>query len=316
MNLRPLCLTLLLALPGSSAAQSFSVEGSRLLGSPAWSSLRLGMGKTLVGPIGYELFGLWMGNSPGLNADLWGPGLDLTLFRGGRPGFYLAGGIAGGLATGDAGRYWSSWSAGMGYELLPWSFFSLSAEGRWRHLHFDPGHSGLELGLRLGVIVGHSRPAGDDASRSAAMPPLPAVIERSGLPADRASVIEPVLQTAMDAMGTPYKWGGNGTADGGFDCSGLIQYAYGQHGIALPRRSVDQAREGEAVPRELDALLPGDILTFSSSGGPVTHVGLYLGDGRFIHSASDGVRISRLAPDDPYGKWWFKRWVGARRIVG
>jgi cell wall-associated NlpC family hydrolase len=47
----------------------------------------------------------------------------------------------------------------------------------------------------------------------------------------------------------------------------------------------------------------------------VTHVGLYVGDGRFIHSVSKGVRLSLLSPDDPYGKWWYTRWVGARRVI-
>jgi probable lipoprotein NlpC len=114
-------------------------------------------------------------------------------------------------------------------------------------------------------------------------------------------------------MGTAYRLGG--TTSAGFDCSGLIQYAYAQHGIALPRTSAEQARAGVQVDRRLDALRPGDILTFSNSGGPVTHVGLYVGDGRFVHSATGGVQLSRLGPDDPYGKWWWARWVGARRVA-
>ena len=60
----------------------------------------------------------------------------------------------------------------------------------------------------------------------------------------------------------------------------------------------------------------GDILVFRRSPkGPVSHVGLYLGDGQFIHSATNGVQISRLSADDTYGKWWWQRWAGARRIV-
>jgi cell wall-associated NlpC family hydrolase len=114
-------------------------------------------------------------------------------------------------------------------------------------------------------------------------------------------------------MGTAYRLGGTTTE--GFDCSGLIQYAYAQHGISLPRVSSEQARAGEKVDRTLSALQPGDILTFSTAGGPVTHVGLYVGDGRFIHSASRGVQLSLLSPNDPYGKWWYSRWVGARRVV-
>jgi cell wall-associated NlpC family hydrolase len=117
-------------------------------------------------------------------------------------------------------------------------------------------------------------------------------------------------------MGRPYEFGGTGEGGDGFDCSGLIQYAYAKHGIDLPRRSVDQAREGSKVERKLQRLKPGDLLTFSSrGGGRVTHVGLYVGDGRFIHSATKGVQMSTLSATDPYGRWWFKRWVGVRRLI-
>ena len=122
------------------------------------------------------------------------------------------------------------------------------------------------------------------------------------------------MATALTVMGTPYRWGGTDTL--GFDCSGLIRYAYGQHGVTLPRMAVDQARTGSEVGRALDQLMPGDILTFSDQpGGAVTHVGLYLGDGKFIHSARGGVQISALSESDSIGKWWFARWVGARRIL-
>jgi cell wall-associated NlpC family hydrolase len=123
-----------------------------------------------------------------------------------------------------------------------------------------------------------------------------------------------VVGAALAAAGTPYRWGGNEA--NGFDCSGLIQYAYGQAGIAVPRRSVEQAGVGRPVERNPRALLPGDILAFSAvPGGEVTHVGLYLGDDRFVHSAADGVRISRLSASDPDGRWWVERWVGARRVL-
>ncbi len=123
-----------------------------------------------------------------------------------------------------------------------------------------------------------------------------------------------VARAAVAAMGTPYQWGG--TDANGFDCSGLIQFAYRQAGIDLPRRSADQARAGVPVDRDLAALLPGDILTFATTGtSAVSHVGLYLGEGRFIHSATGGVQISVLSGLDPYGRWWFQRWVGARRVT-
>jgi cell wall-associated NlpC family hydrolase len=129
------------------------------------------------------------------------------------------------------------------------------------------------------------------------------------------TLADSVIATAAEAMGRPYEYGGTGENGEGFDCSGLIQYAYGKHGVTLPRRSTDQAREGAKVERSLGKLKPGDLLTFSNRGGPVTHVGLYIGEGRFIHSATRGVQVSTLSAEDPYGRWWYKRWVGVRRIL-
>ena len=130
---------------------------------------------------------------------------------------------------------------------------------------------------------------------------------------------EGIVGTARAAMGQPYRLGGKGDDERGFDCSGLIQFAYAEHGIALPRISADQALAGVGIPREVEQLLPGDLLTFSRSPGgkQVTHVGMYVGDGRFIHSSSSrGVTESALTQDDPEGRWWLKRWLGARRVLG
>lgn len=128
-----------------------------------------------------------------------------------------------------------------------------------------------------------------------------------------------IVGTAREAMGRPYRLGGKGDDGSGFDCSGLIQFAYGEHGIALPRISADQALTGVGIPREVEQLLPGDLLTFSRNPGgkQVTHVGMYVGEGRFIHSSSSrGVTESALTQNDPEGRWWIKRWLGARRVIG
>ncbi|HEU4697966.1 MAG TPA: C40 family peptidase [Gemmatimonadales bacterium] len=149
-----------------------------------------------------------------------------------------------------------------------------------------------------------------EASRTDAPPEAePSPLERL------VALRERVVQTVREAMGTRYQLGGRGEDGDGFDCSGLIQHAYARIGVALPRRSVDQAREGRAVARDPDRLAPGDILTFAERGRRVTHVGMYVGDGRFIHSASRGVRVSLLSRNDPDGRWWLRRWVGVRRIV-
>jgi cell wall-associated NlpC family hydrolase len=117
------------------------------------------------------------------------------------------------------------------------------------------------------------------------------------------------VETALDAIGTPYLWGG--TNENGFDCSGLIRYAYAAHGVEVPRVSRDQIRAGREVAPRAEALLPGDILGFTRElNRSVSHVGLYVGEGRFIHSSSGGVRLSNLA--DPY---WREHLVAARRVV-
>src|SRR3989441_6276543 len=121
-----------------------------------------------------------------------------------------------------------------------------------------------------------------------------------------------IVRTALAVLGTPYEWGGS--AENGFDCSGLIQYAYASHGIRLPRTSRDQATSGAIVTPVIEALQPGDILLFAAQpGGGVTHVGLYVGEQTFIHSSNTGVRLSRLEAQDADGAWWVARWVGARR---
>jgi cell wall-associated NlpC family hydrolase len=130
-------------------------------------------------------------------------------------------------------------------------------------------------------------------------------------------------QVALAALGAPYQWGSVGVVGArrgasGFDCSGLIWHAFARQGITLPRVSREQARAGVSVPRVLYALEPGDLLAFSRvPGGPVEHVGLYVGAGRFVHSSGwdGGVVVSRLAPNDQRGRWWWRRWVGARRVT-
>jgi hypothetical protein len=259
----------------------------------------------------------------GAGGGMAGVGTDLTAFRTGVEGPYLVAGLSGGLGSqtsNDLSNGWGSWSAGVGYDVFPASFLSVGVEGRWRELSLGR-RNGFELGVGLTLHLGSgSPPAGPrpvsglvplSAGGSESLPPSPSVAGQSG----PTSLADSIVATAAAAMGRPYEFGGTGAGGGGFDCSGLIQYAYKQHGIVLARRSVDQAKEGRKVDRKLDRLRPADLLTFTNRGGPVTHMGLYIGGGRFIHSATRGVQISTLSAQDPYGRWWYRRWVGVRRIV-
>lgn len=103
--------------------------------------------------------------------------------------------------------------------------------------------------------------------------------------------IETVLRTARSALGKPYVYGGTSPATG-FDCSGLTQYAFRSAGLTLPRVSAQHARAGIAVP--YSQLRPGDLVAFYS---PVSHVGIYLGDGLFLHAPRTGdvVKVTRLS---------------------
>lgn len=162
--------------------------------------------------------------------------------------------------------------------------------------------------------VDPSSPSSPDSSGGVSWPGTPRDEESPpGRSAPGDETVSPsasaVVTTAVEAMGTPYRWGGSDA--NGFDCSGLIRYAYGQHGIELPRTSRDQLLLGASVDLRVSALRLGDILGFAlEPGAQASHVGLYIGGGEFIHSSTTGVRISTFR--NPY---WPDRFVAARRVL-
>lgn len=118
-----------------------------------------------------------------------------------------------------------------------------------------------------------------------------------------------VARSALSQVGKPYRYGGS--TPRGFDCSGLIWWAYRQHGVTVPRVTTDQARAGKAV--KANAMRPGDVLVFKSrSSARGLHTALYAGNGTFVHSPSSG---SRVRTDKIANSYWSKRLIRVRRIL-
>ncbi|KAB7619569.1 C40 family peptidase [Alkalilimnicola sp. S0819] len=153
------------------------------------------------------------------------------------------------------------------------------------------GWRGAALGASLLVFLLLS----GCASRGQA-PTASAAPEAMGLEASQVGPGQVALSHARAVLGTPYRYGGS-SAENGFDCSGLVQYAYARAGVALPRTTHDQLQRLSPLPRT--RLAPGDLLFFRL-GDKAWHVGLYAGDGRFIHAPSSGKHVSEASLDNPY----------------
>ena len=120
-----------------------------------------------------------------------------------------------------------------------------------------------------------------------------------------------LVVNAMGFLGVPYKYGGNSVEAGGFDCSGFVRAVYEQSiGKVLPRRASEQAAATQAIDRS--ELKPGDLVFFNTMKRAFSHVGIYVGEGKFIHAPRPGGAIR---VEDMGGAYWAKRFDGARRVA-
>ena len=123
-----------------------------------------------------------------------------------------------------------------------------------------------------------------------------------------------ILATAKRYVGTRYRYGG-GSPVTGFDCSGFVQYVFAKHGVELPRTSRLQAAAGESLPLGVEALQPGDLLLFASSGTRVNHVAIYVGNNRMLHSSAGAGGVVYDDLTTPRGRWYLKRHVASRHVL-
>jgi cell wall-associated NlpC family hydrolase len=127
-----------------------------------------------------------------------------------------------------------------------------------------------------------------------------------GILARTSRLAQSLARSALRFLGTPYAFGGDGPS--GFDCSAFVQHVYGMAGISLPRTAdaqYDYGRPAVGGPRV------GDLVFFETYTGGVSHVGIYLGDGKFVHaSSSHGVMVSKLSES-----YWASRYLGAKRLI-
>ena len=118
-----------------------------------------------------------------------------------------------------------------------------------------------------------------------------------------------LVVNAMGFLGVPYRRGGN-TVESGFDCSGFVRAMFEQTvGMVLPRRAKDQAAVTETIDRK--ELQPGDLVFFNTMRAKFSHVGIYVGDGKFIHSPKPGQQVR---VEDMRQAYWERRFNGARRV--
>jgi cell wall-associated NlpC family hydrolase len=124
-----------------------------------------------------------------------------------------------------------------------------------------------------------------------------------------SSTVQEVLMSALALTGTPYKFGGT-SPDTGFDCSGFVRYVFQQAAnLTLPHGARALSQIGKAIP--VDQLQPGDLVFYNTLKSSFSHVGIYIGENRFIHAPSAGGDVHIVNMQEEY---WVKRFNGARRI--
>jgi cell wall-associated NlpC family hydrolase len=226
-----------------------------------------------------------------------------------------------------------TWSYGAGLQLAIGRLLSVNGEARWRHLATPATYAdsqfvrGIAYRVGIGLHFGGRRAERTSFERRTSVPQrrtssIPPTAPRQSRPStvyfpinnSTSGAARRVVPTAEQYIGVPYRYGGT-SPQSGFDCSGFVQYVYGLQGVNLPRTSRQMASVGISVEPSTRSLAVGDLMLFEQ-GGRISHVAIYAGNHRFIHSSSSGhgVRYDNL--DTKRGRWFADHMVAARRVTG
>jgi cell wall-associated NlpC family hydrolase len=322
----------------SSAAQKSDVAISPFVSflPSAGTNPLAGLALTLAGDAGFGIrasahLALDNYNSTGFGPSEafrpWGADADALLSLGGRafgpnrtfsPFVFV--GI--GTATTDTMGFresHSNWSYGAGLSIPLGSAIDVFGESRWRMSSYMLPTASLAPSPRQEIRAGislhfgaasHSEGRGARDRREDAVPMFRFPTSRpSGAPVASASHL---LSTADNLVGVPYRYGG--TSPLGFDGSGFVQYVFSKQGVELPRTARQQAQVGEALASDWRAVSAGDVVMFAEHGR-ITHVAIYAGHNRIIHSTATGGGVRYDDLDSPRGEWFMDHMVAARRVT-
>ncbi|MDB4874205.1 MAG: hypothetical protein JWM41_651 [Gemmatimonadetes bacterium] len=261
----------------------------------------------------------------------WGADADAVFSIGGRafgtfnrtfaPFVFAGVGTAGRDSLGATTLH-SNWSYGAGAVIPLGGAIDVFGESRWRMSRFVLPTASLAPTPTNEIRVGLSFHFGGSAndSRSGRQPrgrradAIPSSLPSTArYPTTSTASATRVLGTADQYVGVPYRWGGT-SPNSGFDCSGFVQYVFAKQGVQLPRTSRDQAQVGMALSPDWRAVSAGDLVMFEESGR-ISHVAIYAGHNRIIHSSSSGggVRYDDLSTQR--GEWFVDHMVAARRVT-
>lgn len=322
----------------SSGAQIFTSIDNSFPGGAGVAGFGLSVGKGSIGvrgSFGLGISAFTSGSAPNSSASprQWIGDADLVLGDGlgGLAGVF--GGALQPYAFAGIGAHSSSASPSISSAAKTWSYgggvtvpiggpIAFIGEARYRNLLSDsvaPPRDfvrGSEYRVGISLRFGSQRRAAGYGARAESRTGRAGGSSRTTWPAGATSASAAARRVVPDAeqyIGVPYVYGGSSPS--GFDCSGFVQYVYARQGVELPRTSRQMAGSGVAVNPNSRAMAVGDLMLFSQ-GGRISHVAIYAGGGRFIHSSSSGRGVRYDDLNTHRGQWFADHLVAARRVAG